>query len=136
MSVDAFRVCYHSNTLNWSCTPSPLLYPLPSLSLMLLYSKCLTSVTRKLSYYFFSGVCGFYRCCTFSLTSLFISDIFNVISWVPNQKDLKSITMDIRGDRPDVDPASIYRHWTEHSPPESQLTLCHIRRCARSILSG
>ena|ERR1700722_2984722 len=76
---------------------------------------------------------GLYRHCTFSLTSLLISNIFDVTSLVHNQKTLKSIAVVSLNPHPSADDISGYQQWIQDSP-ENCLTVCHLCRYARSVL--
>jgi hypothetical protein len=64
-----------------------------------------------------------FRRCTFSLTSLYITENLELITWIPNQTDLKWIAIDTSSLGPTLPQLSIYEHLLCNSTPENHLNL-------------
>jgi hypothetical protein len=63
------------------------------------------------------------RRCTFSITTLFIPDYFDLADWVPGQKDLKTIGVYTTPEYAFPRKLSVFKSLLETSPSEAPLTL-------------
>jgi hypothetical protein len=67
-----------------------------------------------------------YRRCTFSITTLFISDYFGLVDWISTQKDLKTIGVYTGLQYPSPAKLSAFNSLLKNSPSEAPLTLFSI----------
>jgi hypothetical protein len=63
------------------------------------------------------------RRCTFSITTLFISEYFGLVDWIPKLKDLKTIGVYTTLQYPSPARLLVFKRLLENSPSEAPLTL-------------